>query len=115
MAAKVDYRRTASYVFELEDGHRITGEFRHKLFYEETTGNGTETPTGLVRNCFFRVAETDPGFFKHETYFEIVNYKVGEAAADPVSTEITADVLVAFSIGKELYGNRVKVVNILEL
>jgi hypothetical protein len=89
MASTFDYRKNERYVFELADGHRITGEFRHKLF-EETTGN--------LRNCFFRVAETNAEFFKNETYFEVFN--VDEA-----------DTLVAFSLGSGQYGNRALVKN----
>jgi hypothetical protein len=105
------YRRNERYVFELADGNQITGEFRFALFYDEK-GNVAEPPTSLVRNCFFRVAETTPDFFKYETYFEVVNYDVGDvgaAEANPINTESTVDTLVAFSIVKELYGNRAPV------
>lgn len=85
------YRRNERYVFELADGAQITGEFRHKLFDE--SGNN-------VRNCFFRTAETDPDFFKNETYFEVFN--VDEA-----------DTLVAFSLGSGQYGNRALVTRLL--
>ncbi len=109
--ANFDYRRNARYVFDLADGTQITGEFRHKLFYDETTGSAVESPTRLVRNCFFRVAENNPDFFNYETYFEVVNYEVGEAEANPVSTQLTADTLVAFSMVKEVYGTRSPLLN----
>ena len=78
--ANVDYRRNERYVFELADGTQITGEFKHKL--------------DEGRNCFFRVAESNPTFFNNETYFEVVN--------DGALT----DTLVAFSLGNGQYGKR---------